>query len=41
VIDGVRYVQNALRYPRERGDGGFPLKTVWESEEPAGPRARG
>jgi hypothetical protein len=40
VIDGVRYVQNALRYPRERGDGGFPLKTVWESEEPAGPHAR-
>lgn len=31
VIDGVRYVQNALRYPRERGGAGFPLKTVWES----------
>jgi hypothetical protein len=41
VIDGVRYVQNALRYPRERGGAGLALKKVWESEEPAGPHARG
>jgi hypothetical protein len=28
-IDGVRYVQNALRYPRDRTTPGFPLKRVW------------
>lgn len=28
-IEGVRYVQNALRYPRDRVAGGFPLKRVW------------
>jgi hypothetical protein len=28
-IDGVRYVQNALRYPRDRSAPGFPLKRVW------------
>lgn len=29
VIDGVRYVQNPLRYPRERKTSDFPLKMVW------------
>lgn len=29
VIDGVRYVNNALRYPNERAGAGFPLKMVW------------
>lgn len=29
VIDGVRYVQNALRYPRERGASRASLKMVW------------
>jgi predicted phosphohydrolase len=29
VIDGVRYVNNALRYPRERASATFPLKMVW------------
>lgn len=29
VIDGVRYVNNALRYPRERADAEFPLKMIW------------
>lgn len=29
VIDGVRYVNNALRYPRERTAAGFPLKMIW------------
>ncbi|HEV2705093.1 MAG TPA: metallophosphoesterase [Pyrinomonadaceae bacterium] len=29
VIDGVRYVNNALRYPRERTDARFPLKIIW------------
>jgi predicted phosphodiesterase len=28
-IEGVRYVQNALRYPRDRVLPGFPLKQVW------------
>jgi hypothetical protein len=28
-IDGVRYVQNALRYPRDRATPGFPLRRVW------------
>jgi predicted phosphodiesterase len=30
VIDGVRYVQNPLRYPRERIVSGFPLKIIAE-----------
>jgi Icc-related predicted phosphoesterase len=28
VIDGIRYMQNALRYPRERSDGGLTLKEI-------------
>jgi hypothetical protein len=28
IIDGVRYVQNALRYPRERAGMNFPLKAL-------------
>lgn len=30
VIDGVRYVQNALSYPRERSGAGLLLKEVWD-----------
>lgn len=30
VIDGVRYVNNALLYPRERTAAGFPLKMLWD-----------
>jgi Icc-related predicted phosphoesterase len=33
VIDGVRYVQNALSYPRERRISHWPEKVVWDSEE--------
>lgn len=33
VVDGVRYVQNALRYPTERKSRPFSLKTVWPLEE--------
>ena len=35
VIDGVRYVNNALRYPRERtaAAAGFPLKVIWDGRE--------
>jgi predicted phosphodiesterase len=29
-IEGVRYVQNALSYPRERSTPGLPLKEVWD-----------
>jgi hypothetical protein len=29
VIDGVRYVQNALRYPSERGSSTPALKMIW------------
>ncbi|HEX2091352.1 MAG TPA: metallophosphoesterase [Longimicrobiaceae bacterium] len=31
-IEGVRYVQNALRYPRDRTGGAFPLRAVWDPE---------
>jgi predicted phosphodiesterase len=33
VINGVRYVQNALRYPSERGSRPFSLKTVWPLDD--------
>src|SRR6185369_8567150 len=29
VIDNVRYIQNAVRYPKERRFGSFPIKLVW------------
>jgi Calcineurin-like phosphoesterase len=28
VIDGVRYIQNPLRYPRERSSADFPIKII-------------
>lgn len=31
VIDGVRYVHNALGYPRERNNRSFSLKIVWDT----------
>ena len=31
VIDDVRYVQNAVRYPRERRTPSFPIKMIWAS----------
>lgn len=31
VIDNVRYVQNAVRYPKERRTESFPIKLVWET----------
>ena len=33
VIDGVRYVQNAVRYPKERTATSVPVKLIWGSEE--------
>ena len=30
VIDGVRYVQNAVRYPKERTATSVPVKLIWE-----------
>jgi calcineurin-like phosphoesterase family protein len=32
VIDGVRYVQNPLRYPRERLFSGFPVKIIMNTD---------
>jgi hypothetical protein len=29
VIDDVRYVQNAVRYPKERHTGSVPIKLIW------------
>ena len=34
VIDRIRYVQNPLRYPRERAVPGFSLKMIWNSDDP-------
>ncbi len=39
VIDGIRYVQNPLRYPRERTMSGFALKMIWNSDDPPSHRA--
>jgi hypothetical protein len=33
IIDGVRYVQNPLRYPRERGVADFPIKIILDTDE--------
>ena len=35
VIDGIRYVQNALSYPRERYGTGLMLKEVWNFTDSA------
>ncbi|HEX8190087.1 MAG TPA: metallophosphoesterase family protein [Pyrinomonadaceae bacterium] len=40
VIDGVRYVNNALLYPRERAAARFPLKMIWGGEGRASGEAR-
>lgn len=34
VIEGVRYVQNSLCYPRERTSASFPFKMIWDSSIP-------
>ena len=33
MIDGVRYVQNALAYPNERRRKRSPIKLIWDSKE--------
>jgi Icc-related predicted phosphoesterase len=33
IIDGVRYVQNPLRYPRERTAADFPIKIILDTDE--------
>jgi hypothetical protein len=33
IIDGVRYVQNAVRYPRERITPTLPIKRIWDTRE--------
>ena len=35
VIDGVRYIQNALKYPKDRERQTLPLKLIWNGQEPA------
>jgi Icc-related predicted phosphoesterase len=32
VIDGVRYIQNPLRYPRERTSADFPIKVICDDD---------
>jgi Icc-related predicted phosphoesterase len=34
VIDGVRYIQNPLRYPRERGEADFSVKVIFDDHYP-------
>jgi Calcineurin-like phosphoesterase len=34
IIDGVRYIQNPLRYPRERTGAAFPIKIIADSNFP-------
>jgi hypothetical protein len=36
VIDGVRYVQNAVRYPKERTASSVPIKLIWSAVEDNG-----
>jgi predicted phosphodiesterase len=31
VIDGVRYVQHSLQYPKERTASSFPIKMIWNT----------
>jgi hypothetical protein len=33
VIDDVRYVQNAVRYPKERRSESFPIKLIFERQQ--------
>ena len=33
VIDGVRYIQNAVRYPKERRFESFPVKLIWSTND--------
>ena len=33
VIDGVRYIQNAVRYPKERTPASVPVKLIWRPAE--------
>ena len=33
VIDDVRYVQNAVRYPKERRTESFPIKLIWDTSD--------
>lgn len=39
VIDGVRYVQNHLHYPRERQASAFPFKMIWPPQHDFSPSA--
>jgi 3',5'-cyclic AMP phosphodiesterase CpdA len=40
VIDGVRYVQNALSYPRERFAARLLLKEIWDFDKASGRRLK-
>lgn len=33
VIDGVRYIQNAVRSPNERATSSFPIKMIWDTAD--------
>jgi hypothetical protein len=30
IVDDIRYVQNAVRYPKERKTESFPIKMIWD-----------
>jgi hypothetical protein len=34
VIDDVRYIQNAVRYPKERRRESIPIKQIWTTTTP-------
>jgi hypothetical protein len=33
VVDDIRYVQNAVRYPKERRTPSFPIKMIWTADQ--------
>jgi hypothetical protein len=37
VIEGVRYVQNPVRYPKERRTESVPVKLIWNADDIASP----
>src|SRR5215203_759980 len=40
VVDGIRYVQNAVRYPKERTAYSFPIKMIWRTPDATHPHEK-